>query len=50
MKAVVWTDTMQTFIMFFGMLAAFIKSIVAVGGVHNVIQALERGERQTIFK
>nr|CAB3266301.1 sodium/iodide cotransporter-like [Phallusia mammillata] len=45
MKAVVWTDTLQTFVMLAGMVAAFIKSTSDVGGFTNVWDALERGNR-----
>jgi len=49
MKAVVWTDTLQTVIMLVGMLAAFIKAIAFVGGMDNVVAAMERGNRQTFL-
>jgi len=49
MKAVVWTDTLQTIIMLVGMLAAFIKAIVSVGGMDNLFAALERGNRQNFL-
>jgi len=50
MKAVVWTDTLQTFVMFAGVLSACIKATVEVGGVKNVIEALQRGQRNTLWK
>jgi len=50
MKAVVWTDTFQTFIMFAGVVSAFVKATVDVGGVKSVIEALERGQRNTLWK
>ncbi|CAK8683332.1 unnamed protein product [Clavelina lepadiformis] len=45
MKAVVWTDTLQTFIMLAGCLAALIKTTVHVGGFGNIWAALDRGNR-----
>jgi len=50
MKAVVWTDTLQTFIMFVGVVSACIKAAVDVGGMKNVVEALQRGQRNTLWK
>lgn len=50
MKAVVWTDTLQTFIMLAGVLSSIIKATLDIGGVQNVVEAVERGQRQTITK
>ncbi|XP_076800744.1 sodium-coupled monocarboxylate transporter 1-like [Clavelina lepadiformis] len=48
-KAVVWTDTLQTVIMFVGGFAALVKTIVIVGGFGKMWNALERGGRMNIF-
>uniref|UniRef100_H2YAS1 Sodium-coupled monocarboxylate transporter 1 n=1 Tax=Ciona savignyi TaxID=51511 RepID=H2YAS1_CIOSA len=45
LKAVVWTDALQSGIMFVGSLAAFIQGTVVVGGFGNVWKALERSGR-----
>ena len=49
-KAVVWTDTLQTVIMFVGGFAALVKTIVIVGGFGKMWNALERGGRMNIFE
>ncbi|XP_078483735.1 sodium-coupled monocarboxylate transporter 1-like isoform X1 [Ciona intestinalis] len=49
LKAVVWTDTLQSGIMFFGALAFMIKATLVVGGFDEIAAALERGERNNIF-
>ncbi|CAK8683331.1 unnamed protein product [Clavelina lepadiformis] len=49
MKAVVWTDTLQTCIMLAGSLAALIKATTHVGGFHKVWAALDRGGRLNFF-
>ena len=50
MKAVVWTDTVQTVVMFFGGFAAMIKAIGLVGGLENVWDNAERGGRLNQWK
>jgi len=50
MKAVVWTDTLQSFVMFAGIVSACIKATIEVGGVKSVIEAVERGQRNTMLK
>ena len=49
MKAVVWTDTLQAFIILAGSLTATVKSLIVVGGFENVWNALERGGRNNAF-
>lgn len=50
MKAVIWTDAVQLFFMFAGILAIFITGISTIGGFDNLFSALERGERYTMFR
>lgn len=50
MKAVVWTDTLQTVIMLAGTLAVFIKSTMVVGGFGEAWAALGRGGRLNMLK
>ena len=50
MKAVIWTDVLQTFVMLAGSLAALIQPAIAVGGFQNVYMALERGKRLNLFE
>ncbi|XP_078484209.1 sodium/iodide cotransporter-like [Ciona intestinalis] len=49
LKTVVWTDTLQSGIMFFGALAFMIKATLVVGGFDEIAAALERGGRNNIF-
>lgn len=46
----IWTDTVQAGIMVGGSIAVFIKATIIVGGLDNVWEAVERGERNTIWK
>ena len=50
MKAVVWTDTLQTLIMFVGAIACNIKAVSVAGGCGNVWDALDRGGRLNAMK
>lgn len=50
MKAVIWTDAVQLFFMFAGILAIFISGILKIGGFDSLYSALERGERYTMFR
>ena len=49
MKAVVWTDALQAFIMVTGILSGFVAGVVYVGGIDNIYQALERGDRLNLW-
>uniref|UniRef100_H2YU25 Sodium-coupled monocarboxylate transporter 2 n=1 Tax=Ciona savignyi TaxID=51511 RepID=H2YU25_CIOSA len=49
LKAVVWTDTFQTGIMFVGTLAVLIQGTIVAGGANQVWEALERGGRINMF-
>lgn len=44
-KAVVWTDVLQTCIMFIGVVTVIIRGLVSVGGISEVIDIAERGNR-----
>lgn len=46
----IWTDTLQTFIMLAGMFAVFIITLRDVGGLANVTEAINRGKRNTFLK
>ena len=50
MKAVVWTDTLQSLIMLFGGFAAMVKAIIVVGGLDEMTSALDRGHRLNAWK
>ncbi|CAK8681466.1 unnamed protein product [Clavelina lepadiformis] len=50
MKAVVWTDTLQSLIMLFGGFAAMVKAIMVVGGLDEMTSALDRGHRLNAWK
>ncbi|KAB7502994.1 Sodium-coupled monocarboxylate transporter 1 [Armadillidium nasatum] len=49
-KAVVYTDVVQTLIMFIGILAVIIVVCIELGGVGAVFDIAEKGERIEIFK
>lgn len=49
LKAIVWTDVFQIFIMYGGILAIVIRGIIEVGGIQNVWQAAERTGRIEFF-
>uniref|UniRef100_H2Z8W9 Sodium-coupled monocarboxylate transporter 1 n=1 Tax=Ciona savignyi TaxID=51511 RepID=H2Z8W9_CIOSA len=49
MKAVVWTDTLQSVIMLAGSIAVFIKVAILLGGTDKIWEAVERGQRNTIW-
>lgn len=50
MKAVMWTDVFQIFVMFAGMLAVVIRGLIEMGGFSNVWAAAERGRRIEFLK
>lgn len=45
----VWTDAFQAVIMLIGTVAILIQSIISVGGMENVMEAAERGQRLNFF-
>nr|XP_009860889.2 sodium-coupled monocarboxylate transporter 1-like [Ciona intestinalis] len=49
MKAVIWTDTLQAFIMVSGSMAVFIKIAILLGGTDKIWEAVERGHRNTVW-
>ena len=49
LKAVIWTDALQGFIMLAGQLAGLIGGLIYVGGFSNVYDALERSDRLNMF-
>ncbi|XP_078484211.1 sodium-coupled monocarboxylate transporter 2-like [Ciona intestinalis] len=50
LKAVVWTDTFQSVVMFIGVLAVLIQATLFAGGFENVWAALERGGRVNMWE
>lgn len=50
MKAVIWTDVLQSAIMFLGMFSIFIKSVSDIGGFGNLITSVQRGKRDNFLK
>ena len=48
MRAVIWTDVLQSTIMFTGMIVVVVFGILNVGGVGAVIKLAERGNRTTL--
>ncbi|XP_059482403.1 sodium-coupled monocarboxylate transporter 1-like isoform X2 [Neocloeon triangulifer] len=49
LRAVVWTDTLQTCLMMMAMVAVFAMGVARVGGWEHVWQAAERGGRLEFF-
>ncbi|XP_063224315.1 sodium-coupled monocarboxylate transporter 2-like [Bacillus rossius redtenbacheri] len=49
LKAVVWTDTLQTVVMFGGVLTVMVLGTVDVGGVSAVLQRSREGDRLEFF-
>ena len=49
MKAVVWTDAIQSSIMISGVFAVLIRTTSVVGGFGKMIEAVNRGGRNTFF-
>ncbi|XP_076811217.1 sodium-coupled monocarboxylate transporter 1-like [Clavelina lepadiformis] len=49
MKAVIWTDTLQSGIMMAGSVAVLIKTTMEVGGVNKVSMAVKQGGRDTMW-
>eukprot|EP00095_Tigriopus_kingsejongensis_P000170 maker-scaffold487_size158652-snap-gene-0.46 protein:Tk00170 transcript:maker-scaffold487_size158652-snap-gene-0.46-mRNA-1 annotation:"hypothetical protein CAPTEDRAFT_141957" len=49
MKAIVWTDVFQIFIMFGGILTILIRGLAATGGLENVWRTAELGGRIEFF-
>nr|XP_039257386.1 sodium-coupled monocarboxylate transporter 1-like [Styela clava] len=47
MKAVIWTDVLQSGIMILGMVAVLIKGLIVIGGFDELYDSLERGGRFT---
>ena len=50
MKAVIWTDTLQSGIMMAGSVAVLIKTTMEVGGVNKVSEAVIEGGRDTMWE
>ena len=50
MKAVMWTDRFQTFMMFTSLIVVIIKGTIDTGGVENVIMANYNSSRIEFFK
>lgn len=46
-KAVIWVDTFQSLVMVFGGLILFIMTASHVGGIEEIFEAMERGNRTT---
>lgn len=49
-KAVVYADTLQAFVMVFGVLAIVLQGCVAHGGLDKIIDIAYHGDRIEIFK
>jgi len=45
MKAVVWTDCFQAFVMIAGLFVVIALGVEEVGGFHQIFKKTEKGER-----
>ena len=50
MKAVLWADTLQMFIVYAGMLTVFIEGCVVLGGFNKAWDIADKGGRIVIFE
>nr|XP_039273713.1 sodium-coupled monocarboxylate transporter 2-like isoform X1 [Styela clava] len=50
MKAVIWTDVIQSVVMLIGAISLFFRGLMAVGGFAALNSALSRGERHTVTR
>ena len=49
-KAVIWTDVLQCFLMFLGVAIVIVQGIIELGGISPALQILEDGGRLKLFK
>jgi len=49
MKAVIWVDFVQAFVMIFGCVSVFVKTSVEVGGIEKIWESLENGNRTNFW-
>lgn len=50
MKAVVWTDTIQTVVMFGALIVVVVMGTISIGGFAEVWRINDEGERLEFFK
>lgn len=50
MKAVIWTDVLQSGIMIIGMVAVMVRGLIVIGGFGELYNSLDRGDRFTAFR
>ena len=50
MKAVLWADTIQSFIMVAGLVAVIIQGFMDMGGIYKVWEIAEQGGRINLDK
>ena len=50
MKAVLWTDTLQLFIMFAGLFTVFISGTIKAGGVSEIYRVSQQSGRLDIIE
>lgn len=46
----IWTDVIQAFVMMGGLLVMFFVTLASIGGFGQVVDAIERGGRNTVFR
>lgn len=50
MKAVLWTDLIQSFMMFIGVVGLFMATAISVGGFDELVKSVQRGGRNNFLK
>ena len=50
MKAVIWTDVFQAFVMVSGLIVVMIVGIDEIGSFSEVFSRASKGERMTVFE
>ena len=50
MRAVIWTDVFQSFVMVIGLVVMVSIGTTEVGGLGNVINIVKKGQRSTLFE
>lgn len=46
----IWTDVIQAIVMIGGLLMMFILTLAMIGGFGSVMESIERGGRNTVFR
>ena len=50
MKSVLWVDSLQTLVIFAGLIALITKGLIQSGGIKNIWKAAEKGHRTNLLR